>query len=167
MGIVYFGDGRPLFYKQKRVGLNAKIFYIYKIRTMINGADSSGSVSYKNDNRVLLGASLLRKLKIDEMAQLINVLNGDMSIVGPRPTVLSDYHKMNKRQKERVLVKPGLTGLAQISGNTSLSWPDRIKYDLIYINNISFLGDLKIIFLTFFKIVSNKIDSNPPASGEW
>mgnify|MGYP006410263951 CR=1 FL=1 len=160
-------DGLPIFFMQDRIGKNGNVFKIYKFRTMKNDADSSGTVTYKDDSRIIKGGSFIRKFKIDEMVQLLNVVSGDMSIIGPRPTVAYDFNKMNSKQRTRVNVRPGLTGLAQISGNTSLTWPDRIKYDLAYINNISFLSDLKIIFLTFSKVISNSIDSNPPASGEW
>jgi len=160
-------DGLPIFYTQDRVGKNGNIFKIYKFRTMKNNADLSGTVTYKDDSRIIKGGTFIRKFKIDEMMQLLNVVSGDMSIVGPRPTVELDFSKMNSEQRTRVDVRPGLTGLAQISGNTGLSWPDRIKYDLTYINNMSFFGDLKIIFSTFYKVVDNSIDSNPPASGEW
>jgi len=160
-------DGNPVFFMQDRIGKNGNVFKIYKFRTMKNDSEPGGSVTYKDDSRLIKGGSFIRKFKIDEMMQLLNVVSGDMSIVGPRPTVEFDFSKMNSKQRTRVNVRPGLTGLAQISGNTSLSWPNRIKYDLTYINNISFFGDLKIIFSTFFKVIDNSIDSNPPASGEW
>lgn len=127
----------------------------------------SSNVTLKNDFRIIKGTTIIRKYKLDELPQLLNVILGDMSIVGPRPTVHSDFEKMNSHQRQRVNVRPGLTGLAQISGNTNLLWPDRIKFDLIYIKNINFKNDLKIIFLTIIKIINKSINSNPPKTGEW
>lgn len=165
--MVFIADGFPLFYIQKRVGLNGLFFNLYKFRSMKEGSDSFGSSTFSNDNRIFYGGSFLRKYKIDELAQLLNVLKGEMSIVGPRPTVSEDYNKMTKDQKKRNTVLPGLTGLAQISGNTFLTWPERIILDLEYIENQSFVYDLQIIFKTFLMILSNKIDSEINEEGEW
>jgi undecaprenyl phosphate N,N'-diacetylbacillosamine 1-phosphate transferase len=165
--MVFIADGFPLFYIQKRVGLNGLFFNLYKFRSMKKGSDSFGSTTFSNDNRIFYGGSFLRKYKIDELAQLLNVLKGEMSIVGPRPTVSEDYNKMTKDQKKRNTVLPGLTGLAQISGNTFLTWPERIILDLEYIENQSFVYDFKIIFKTFLMILSNKIDSEINEEGEW
>ena len=165
--IVLISDGLPIFYSQKRVGLDGKFFNLYKFRSMKKGSDKFGSTTFINDNRIFYGGNFLRKYKIDELPQLINVLRGEMSIVGPRPTVLEDYSKMTKEQKKRNTVLPGLTGLAQISGNTFLTWPERIILDLEYIEKQSFIYDLQIMFKTFVMIVSNKIDSETNDEGEW
>jgi undecaprenyl phosphate N,N'-diacetylbacillosamine 1-phosphate transferase len=165
--MVFIADGFPLFYIQKRVGLDGVFFNLYKFRSMKEGSDSFGSSTFSNDNRIFYGGSFLRKYKIDELAQLLNVLKGEMSIVGPRPTVSEDYNKMTIEQKKRNSVLPGLTGLAQISGNTFLTWPQRIILDLEYIENQSFVYDLQIIFKTFLMILSNKIDSEINEEGEW
>jgi len=165
--IIIIFDGFPIFYIQKRVGINGKIFNLYKFRTMKKDADKLGFTTFKNDDRIFFGGYLLRKYKIDELAQLLNVFKGEMSIVGPRPTVLEDYNKMTIHQKLRCKIAPGLTGLAQISGNTFLKWPERIRLDLEYIEKQSFVYDLQIIFKTFIMVLSDKIDSDSSDEGEW
>ena len=165
--ILFIADGFPVFYIQQRVGLNGEMFNLYKFRSMKKNSDKLGSTTFKNDDRIFLGGRFLRKYKIDELAQLLNVLKGEMSIVGPRPTVIEDYNKMTTAQKKRNIAVPGLTGLAQISGNTSLKWPERIKLDLEYIEKQSFLFDLQIIFKTFLMVLSDRIDSETNDEGEW
>jgi lipopolysaccharide/colanic/teichoic acid biosynthesis glycosyltransferase len=165
--IIFIADGFPVFYIQQRVGLNGKMFNLYKFRSMKKNSDKLGSTTFKNDDRIFLGGRFLRKYKIDELAQLLNVLKGEMSIVGPRPTVMEDFNKMTTAQKKRNIAVPGLTGLAQISGNTSLKWPERIKLDLEYIEKQSFLFDLQIIFKTFLMLLSDRIDSETNDEGEW
>ena len=164
---VFISDGFPIFYIQKRVGKNGKIFTLYKFRSMKKEADKLGTITFKADERIFKAGRFLRKYKIDELAQIFNVLKADMSIVGPRPTVLDDYKKMSDTQKKRNDVFPGLTGLAQISGNTFLTWPERIKLDLEYIEKQNFIYDLNIIFKTFIMILSDKIDSDTSDEGEW
>ncbi len=165
--LVLLVDGFPCYYVQQRIGLNGKPFNLYKIRSMRKGADKSGSTTVRGDSRILFGGNLFRKFKIDELPQLINILKGDMSIVGPRPTVVEDFERMEPEQRRRNSVRPGLTGLAQISGNTSLTWPERIRWDLKYLDSISFSGDLKILINTVIRVLVNRIDSHPPPGGEW
>lgn len=165
--VIYLSDGPPIFFYQTRIGKQGEKFDLIKFRSMKNNAEDYGTTTFENDPRVIVGGSILRKFKIDELPQLLNVLKGEMSIVGPRPTVESDFKRMSNEQRKRANVLPGLTGLAQISGNTSLTWPERIEYDLSYIQSVSLKGDLIIILKTFFKVLSNKIDSNPPSKGEW
>lgn len=165
--IVFINDGSPIFYKQERVGLDGIVFHLYKFRSMKVDSDRFGTTTYKYDNRVFFGGKLLRRYKIDELPQLINVLRGEMSLVGPRPTVLEDYNKMDKEQKLRNNILPGLTGLAQISGNTNLKWPDRIKCDLYYLEHHNLFIDVKIIFITFFKLVINSVDHDAIDFNEW
>jgi undecaprenyl phosphate N,N'-diacetylbacillosamine 1-phosphate transferase len=165
--IIIIFDGFPVFYIQKRVGVNGKMFNLYKFRSMKKDADKLGYTTFKNDNRIFFGGYFLRKYKIDELAQLLNVFKGEMSIVGPRPTVLEDYNKMTIHQKLRNKITPGLTGLSQISGNTFLKWPERIKLDLEYIEKQSFVYDLQIIFKTVIMVFSDKIDSETNDEGEW
>ena len=165
--VVFLGDGFPILYSQNRVGRNAREFSVYKFRTMKQGMESLGFTTKEDDPRFFWGSKFLRVFKVDELPQLINVLLGDMSLVGPRPTVYEDYARMSPGQKNRVNVRPGLTGLAQISGNTSLTWPDRIEYDLKYVSEVSLCRDIKILFKTAVKWVSNKLDSTPPETGEW
>ena len=165
--IIIIFDGFPVFYIQKRVGLNGKIFNLYKFRSMKKDADKLGFTTFKDDDRIFFRGYFLRKYKIDELAQLLNVFKGEMSIVGPRPTVLEDYNKMTIHQRLRNKITPGLTGLSQISGNTFLKWPERIKLDLEYIEKQSFVYDLQIIFKTFIMVFSDKIDSETNDEGEW
>jgi undecaprenyl phosphate N,N'-diacetylbacillosamine 1-phosphate transferase len=165
--IVVIADGFPVFYIQQRVGLNGEIFNLYKFRSMKKESDKLGFTTFKGDDRIFFGGNFLRKYKIDELAQLLNVLKGEMSIVGPRPTVLEDYNKMTAEQRKRNIAIPGLTGLAHISGNTFLKWPERIKLDLEYIEKKSFIYDLQIIFKTCAMVLSDKIDSESNDEGEW
>src|SRR3989344_5445053 len=143
-----------IFFKQERMGKNGRPFYPFKFRTMVEGAVHKGlgyTVS-NNDERITKIGALLRKYGIDELPQLINVLKGEMSIVGPRPTLRYQVEKYNDFEKKRLLVLPGLAGLALIHGRNSLSWEERIKYDVWYVEHWSLWLDIKIIFKTFYLI---------------
>jgi undecaprenyl phosphate N,N'-diacetylbacillosamine 1-phosphate transferase len=159
----------PVLFLQKRVGLDEKPFQILKFRTMSLVAPNHalGSVTVQNDPRLFRGAKLLRTLKIDELPQLINVLNGTMSLVGPRPTVEEDYQHMSDAQRKRASVKPGLTGLAQINGAAALLWPERIKYDLQYIEGYSLWLDASILAHTALLVLTVRADANPIEGDEW
>lgn len=155
----------PLIFKQKRLGQGGVVFEIYKFRTMVIGAEQMGSGVYceKGDPRVSRVGKVLRNLSIDELAQFINVLKGDMSLIGPRPPLT--YHPWNiedytEEQKKRFLVKPGVTGWAQIHGRKSLQWEERIRYDVEYVENLSFWIDLKIFFKTIIKIITMEDNQN-------
>jgi lipopolysaccharide/colanic/teichoic acid biosynthesis glycosyltransferase len=165
--IIKRGSRGPVFFTQERIGRGGAAFRLYKFRTMNVGAESAGTVSLKQDPRVFAGGNFLRKFKIDELPQLLNVLNGTMSLVGPRPTVRADYERMNAAQKRRTAVTPGLTGLAQVSGNTGLSWPERIKYDLLYVEERNLLLDLGIIAQTAWLIFRDRVETHPPGEDEW
>jgi lipopolysaccharide/colanic/teichoic acid biosynthesis glycosyltransferase len=143
-------DRGPILYKQERVGKNGRPFTILKLRTMTVGAEHTGlglSVAH-NDSRITVAGSVLRATSVDELPQLINVLRGEMSLVGPRPTVASQVERYNREQLRRLEVKPGLTGWAQISGRNTLSWPERIGLDIWYVDNRSLWLDIKIIART-------------------
>lgn len=146
--IVCFMPG-PVFFFQERVGKNGKVFKIYKFRTMKvdKEAEANFDVSRDSERRTKVG-DFLRRFKIDEVVQLINVLKGDMSMVGPRPTFKRQTDKYNDFEKQRLMMRPGMTGLAQVNGNISLSWEERIIYDVQYIKDFSLLLDLKILFKT-------------------
>lgn len=152
----------PVFFKQGRLGRNGKVFSIYKFRTMIENAENMGTglFNYKDDFRVTRVGKFLRLTSLDELPQLYNILIGDMSFVGPRPPVtyeLGKFEDLNEEQKKRFIIKPGITGLAQISGRNELSWDDKIKLDNIYIEELKrfgFMIDLKIILLTIYKVLS-------------
>jgi len=144
----------PVFFRQERIGKDGKPFYPFKFRTMIDGAVNKG-LGYTvavNDDRITKLGSFLRKWGIDEFPQLINVLKGEMSLVGPRPTLRYQVEKYNDFEKKRLLVKPGLAGWALIHGRNSLTWEERIKYDVWYVENWSLWLDVKIIFKTFYLI---------------
>jgi len=143
-------DGGPVLYRQERIGLGGEPFTILKLRTMSVGAERKGlglQVS-SNDSRITKPGKLLRASSIDELPQLINVLRGDMALVGPRPTVRSQVQKYTPQQRRRLEVKPGLTGWAQVNGRNSLSWPDRIGLDVWYVDNKTLTLDLKILVRT-------------------
>lgn len=137
-------DRNKAIYKQNRTGLNGKVFKIYKFSTLKNG-------------KVTKLGMILRTLSLDEIPQFFNVLKGDMSIVGPRPWVIEYYQNMTKKQRKRTKVLPGLIGLAQVNGRKDISIFDKINYDIEYVNNISFLLDLKIFMKAFTTII--KIDN--------
>ena len=143
-----------IFFTQMRVGKDGKDFLIYKFRTMVSGAQNMGAglEVEKNDTRITWIGKFLRLTSLDEFPQFINILIGNMSFIGPRPTVRSQVEKYTKRQRRRLEVKPGLTGLAQVSGRNSLSWPERIEKDIEYIDNYSFILDMKIFFKTFLVV---------------
>ena len=143
----------PVFFKQDRVGKGLKSITVFKLRTMTHKdrAVPDKPIIGKAPDVTHIGY-FLRRFKIDEIPQLINVLRGDMSLVGPRPSIRKHLANMTAREKERYSVKPGLTGLAQVNGNIHLPWKERFQHDLRYVDNISFVNDLKILTRTFFLI---------------
>lgn len=144
----------PVIFIQQRVGKNQKLFNIYKFRTMIPDAVNIGNGVYteENDPRITRIGRFLRKTSLDELPQLLNIFWGDMSFIGPRPTLEYQVKQYSDFQKKRLIMKPGVTGLAQISGRNSISWPERIKYDVQYVENWSLGLDLKIFLKTFLVI---------------
>ena len=143
-------DGGPVFYRQRRVGRHGEDFDLVKLRTMIPGAETEGAgwaVDYA-DPRITRVGRVLRRLSVDELPQLWNVLQGEMSLVGPRPTLAYQVEQYTPRQRKRLDVKPGLTGWAQINGRAKLLWTDRIELDLWYVEHRSAWLDLKIIART-------------------
>ncbi len=145
----------PIFFIHERAGKNGKPFYPLKFRTMEEGSIEKGlgyNVSEK-DERITRTGKFLRKWGIDEFPQLINVLKGEMSLVGPRPAFLHHIKKYSDFQKKRLLMKPGIVGWALIHGRNSLSWEERIKHDVFYVENWSFWLDIKIIFKSFYLIL--------------
>jgi lipopolysaccharide/colanic/teichoic acid biosynthesis glycosyltransferase len=140
----------PVFYRQLRVGRDGEPFELWKLRTMVPGAESMGAGLYvlEGDPRITRTGRLLRRFSLDELPNLINVLKGDMAIVGPRPTVQEQVDRYTDRQRRRLEVKPGITGWAQINGRTSLLWPERIELDVWYVENRSLRLDLRILLKT-------------------
>jgi lipopolysaccharide/colanic/teichoic acid biosynthesis glycosyltransferase len=143
-------DGGPIFYRQRRVGLNGEEFELLKLRTMEVGAETKGAGFAVNegDPRITRAGRLLRRLSIDELPQLWNVVRGDMSLVGPRPTLAYQVERYTPRQRRRLEVRPGITGWAQIHGRARLPWEQRIELDVWYVEHRSPWLDLKILVRT-------------------
>lgn len=143
--------GTPVIFTQNRPGRYEKIFKLYKFRTMTNAKDENGNF-LADEKRLTKFGKMLRSTSLDELPELINILKGDMSIVGPRPQLVKDMWFMTDEQRKRHDVRQGLTGLAQVNGRNNISWEEKINYDLEYINNITFLGDVKILIKTVEKV---------------
>lgn len=148
--VIKIDNPGPILFRQKRVGKDSQIFIIYKFRTMVVNAESEGSgmIIEKDDLRITRFGKVLRYLSLDELPQLFNVIKGQMSLVGPRPTLFYQVKRYDQRQKRRLKVKPGMTGWAQINGRNDLTWPEKIDLDLWYIDNWSHMLDLNILFKT-------------------
>ena len=143
--------GSPVFFRQLRPGKNEKIFGILKFRTMTDERDESGNL-LSDDIRLTKFGQFLRSTSIDELPELLNILKGDMSIVGPRPLLVQYLERYTEEQKHRHDVKPGLTGLAQVNGRNGIAWDEKFKYDIEYAKNVTFYGDCKIILQTVMKV---------------
>lgn len=152
--LIKMDSSGPVFFRQERIGKDEKSFYPFKFRTMVQGAADKGlgHTVAENDERITRFGKFLRKWGIDEFPQLINIFRGEMSLVGPRPTLRYQVEKYNDFEKRRLLVKPGLAGWALVHGRNSLTWEERIKYDVWYVDNWSLWLDIKIIFKTFYLI---------------
>jgi len=147
----------PAVFKQERVGKNGQPFVFYKFRTMKLNVDPFGpSPKSGKDPRLTKVGMLLREYSLDELPQLFNILKGDMSIVGPRPLYVSQMAEWNGRQKKRLLVKPGLTGLAQISGRGELTREEKLELDVKYVETASFLGDIRIVLVTIAQVFGRR-----------
>lgn len=144
--------GSPIIFKQQRPGLNEKIFTMYKFRTMTDERDEKGNLLPNNVRITKLG-KLLRSTSLDELPELLNVLKGDMSLVGPRPLLVEYLPLYNKEQSRRHLVRPGITGYAQVNGRNAITWEEKFDKDIYYVENVSFFLDLKILFQTFIKVL--------------
>lgn len=153
--LVRFKLGSPVIFKQERPGRNCRIFTMYKFRTMTDEKDENGQL-LSDDIRLTKFGKLLRDTSLDELPELWNILKGDMSLVGPRPQLVRDMVFFDEEQIKRQNVTPGLTGLAQVSGRNAISWENKLNYDLKYIENITFINDLKIIFMTVGKVFMQK-----------
>ena len=143
--------GSPIIFKQKRPGLNEKIFTLYKFRTMTDKRDKDGEL-LPDSVRLTKFGKFLRSTSLDELPELVNILKGDMSIVGPRPLLIQYLPLYNEKQKRRHEVRPGLSGHAQVNGRNAISWEQKFDLDVEYVDNVSFLGDWKIILLTIKKV---------------
>jgi lipopolysaccharide/colanic/teichoic acid biosynthesis glycosyltransferase len=149
-----FMRGNP-FFTQERPGKNEKIFKLIKFRTMDNRKDKNGKL-LPDDVRLNKYGKILRKTSLDELPEAFNIIKGDMSVVGPRPLLVKYLPRYNNEQKHRHDVHPGLSGLAQINGRNAISWEEKFKYDIDYVNHITFLGDLKIVFMTVINVLKRE-----------
>jgi lipopolysaccharide/colanic/teichoic acid biosynthesis glycosyltransferase len=163
---VKLADGGPVLYRQQRVGKDGVEFELFKLRTMVVGAETIGAGAAVNegDPRITRPGVLLRRLSIDELPQLWNVIRGDMSVIGPRPTLAYQVERYAPRQRRRLEVKPGLTGWAQIHGRARLPWDERIELDVWYVEHRSPLVDLKILLRTPLALISGTYKGE---SGGW
>lgn len=156
-------DGGPAIFKQERIGKGGKSFYIYKFRTMILNAEKDGVYSDNKDPRITKIGNILRETSLDELPQFFNILKGDMSFVGPRPPLT--YHpwpitEYTQEQFKMFNVRPGITGWAQVNGRKAVEWNKRIELNVWYVENVSFFLDIKIIFMTVFKVLKNADNEN-------
>jgi lipopolysaccharide/colanic/teichoic acid biosynthesis glycosyltransferase len=142
--------GSPVIFKQARPGKDEKIFYMYKFRSMTDAKDKNGNLLSDEERMTSFGWKI-RFLSVDELPEAFNILKGDMSIIGPRPQLVRDMVFMTDEQRMRHTAKPGLSGLAQVNGRNNISWEDKLNWDLKYIEKVSFLGDVKIVFQTVIK----------------
>lgn len=143
--------GSPIIFKQERPGKNGKIFNLYKFRSMSNAKDEKGEF-LPDSQRLTKFGRVLRSTSLDEIPEIFNILKGDMSLVGPRPLLVKYLNDYNEYEKRRHDVRPGLTGLAQVSGRNSMTWKNRFKKDVEYVENVSFFLDFKIVLLTIKKV---------------
>jgi len=153
--LLFFANKGKPFFLQPRPGKREKIFKVIKFKTMTDERDETGNLLPDEDRLTKVG-TFVRKTSLDEIPQLINVLKGDMSLIGPRPWLVEYLPMYNEFQRRRHEVRPGITGWAQVNGRNLLSWDDRFKYDVEYVDNISFLLDLKIFFKTIWNILTAK-----------
>lgn len=147
--------GSPVLFKQKRPGLNEKIYTMYKFRTMTDARNQDGEL-LSDEERLTAFGKWLRSTSLDELPEMFNILNGTMSLVGPRPQLVRDMVFMSEKDRARHSAKPGLTGLAQINGRNNISWEEKFEWDLRYIQRVSFVSDIKIVFMTIGKILKKE-----------
>lgn len=158
--------GSPVIFKQERPGLNNKVFTLYKFRTMTDERDENGEL-LPDEVRLTKFGQFLRNTSIDELPELINILKGDMSVIGPRPLLVQYIPLYNEHQARRAEVKPGLSGWAQVNGRNSVTWEDKFDMDVYYVDNYSFLLDLKILFMTVKNVIKREgISSDTSATME-
>lgn len=149
--LVYIKLGSPILFKQERPGKDGKIFKMYKFRTMLDSYNKFGE-ALPDEERLTKFGKILRSTSLDELPELINVIKGDMSLVGPRPLLVEYLELYSDEQKKRHNVRPGITGWAQVNGRNSISWNEKLNLDVEYVKNLSLILDIKILFLTVYKV---------------
>ena len=149
--LVYIKLGSPIIFKQERPGKDGKIFKMYKFRTMLDSYNKFGE-AVPDEERLTKFGKILRSTSLDELPELINVIKGDMSLVGPRPLLVEYLELYSDEQKKRHNVRPGITGWAQVNGRNSISWNEKLNLDVEYVKNLSLILDIKILFLTVYKV---------------
>ncbi|MNV05666.1 Undecaprenyl phosphate N,N'-diacetylbacillosamine 1-phosphate transferase [compost metagenome] len=154
IGLYFANDGKPFFF-QSRPGLNERIFKIIKFKTMNDKKDANGNLLSDAERLTPIGA-FVRKTSLDEIPQLINVLKGDMAIIGPRPLLIQYLPLYNDKQRRRHEVRPGITGWAQVNGRNAISWTKKFELDVWYVDHVSFLTDLNVFFTTFKKVFKSE-----------
>lgn len=152
---MFFSGHRSLFFVQTRVGKNEKLFKLLKLKSMTDEKDEMGNL-LPDERRLTKAGKIIRKTSLDELPQLLNVIKGDMSIIGPRPLLVEYLQYYSTEQKKRHLVKPGITGWAQVNGRNAISWERKFELDVWYVYNVSFMLDIRIIILTFLKIIKSE-----------
>ncbi len=166
VSLLFFFQKRNVFFLQERPGKNERIFKLVKFKTMTDEKDSNGNL-LPDEQRLTWIGKFVRKASLDELPQMINVLKGDMSLIGPRPLLVEYLPLYNDEQRRRHEIKPGITGWAQVNGRNTISWENKFKYDVWYVDNASFLLDIKIVFLTILKIFKSEgISSDTSATME-
>lgn len=153
--LVKYKLGSPVLFKQQRPGLNGRPFYLYKFRSMNDSRDSDNKL-LPDDQRLTAVGTFLRKYSLDELPQLINVLKGELSLVGPRPLLMQYLPLYTEEQAKRHLVKPGITGWAQVNGRNVISWEEKFELDVWYVNHQTLLLDIKILMLTMLKVIQSE-----------
>ena len=163
--LVKTSDGGSVFFSQTRLGQNGRVFRIWKFRSMIEGADDYiDAAGAPTRMRITWVGKWLRKFSLDELPQLINIVKGDMSIVGPRPALPAQFPRYTDAQRERLAIRPGVTGLAQVNGRNTLPWSKRVEFDIEYVRNVSLYLDIKIVLLTAMQVITGTgvvMDRNP------
>lgn len=161
--VIYCKIGKPILFSQLRPGKDERLFQIYKFRTMSNEKDING-ILLPDEQRLQRIGKLIRSTSLDELPQLLNVLKGNMSFVGPRPLLVEYLPLYNDMQKKRHDVKPGITGWAQVNGRNAISWEEKFEYDVWYVEHQSFVLDMKILWMTFLKVINRSGVSSATSS---
>ena len=156
--------GSPILFSQQRPGLHGTLFTLYKFRTMTDERDENGEL-LPDDVRLTAFGKFLRSTSLDELPEAVNILKGDMSVVGPRPLLVENLPLYNERQRRRHDVRPGLSGLAQVNGRNAITWDQKFAHDLAYVDNITFAGDVKVVLKTLWNAVARRDDAHTSTGG--